>query len=47
MGMLVDGLLTRQQLAREEFAERFATFASDANRAVFKRLFADKRGKKR
>ena len=47
MGMLVDGLLTRQQLAREEFAERFATFASDANRVVFKRLFADKRGNKR
>jgi CHAD domain-containing protein len=47
MGMLVDGLLRRQQLARQEFAERFARFARKENQRMFKSLFAPgvKKGK--
>ncbi len=40
MGMLVDGLLTRQNQARAEFAERFARFSQSANQMIFKTLFA-------
>lgn len=40
MGMLVDGLLTRQQLARAEFSDRFAAFSQPANQKTFRSLFA-------
>jgi CHAD domain-containing protein len=40
MGILVDGLLRSQQLARARFSERFDTFAVKDNRKVFKQLFA-------
>jgi CHAD domain-containing protein len=40
MGMLVDGLLERQLQTRVEFHDRFETFASRENRALFTRLFA-------
>jgi len=40
MGMLVDGLLRRQQQARSEFAETFSAFAQPANRKAFRELFA-------
>jgi hypothetical protein len=43
MGMLVDGLLTKQQQARNEFAERFAKFAAKDNQKVFISLFAPKK----
>lgn len=39
MGMLVDGLLRRQQQAREAFSSRFDSFASDENRENYQRLF--------
>lgn len=45
MGMLVDGLLTKQQQARNEFAERFAKFAESDNQKVFRYLFAPKKKK--
>ncbi|MCB1859891.1 MAG: CHAD domain-containing protein [Gammaproteobacteria bacterium] len=41
MGMLVDGLLNRQQRARDAFAKRFARFAGKGNRAAFKSLFSE------
>jgi CHAD domain-containing protein len=41
MGMLVDGLLRSQQLARARFSDCFAAFAVKDNRRVFKQLFAD------
>ena len=40
MGMLVDGLLTSQQQARSEFADRFARFSKSDNQKVFYSLFA-------
>jgi CHAD domain-containing protein len=40
MGMLVDGLLRSQQLARTRFADRFSEFAIKGNRNLFKELFA-------
>jgi CHAD domain-containing protein len=40
MGMLVDGLLRSQQLARARFSDRFAAFAIKENRRVFNQLFA-------
>lgn len=40
MGMLVDGLLKRQQEARLLFAERFAQFADEQNIECYDRLFA-------
>jgi CHAD domain-containing protein len=43
MGMLVDGLLTKQHQARNEFAERFAKFAAKDNQKVFISLFAPKK----
>ncbi|MCG8427406.1 MAG: CHAD domain-containing protein [Chromatiales bacterium] len=43
MGMLVDGLLKRQQQARDEFAGRFAVFADEDNRANYQQLFAPKK----
>lgn len=39
MGMLVDGLLTKQQQARNEFAERFAKFSELDNQKHFQSLF--------
>ncbi len=47
MGMLVDGLLTKQQQTRSEFAERFAKFAKSDNQKVFRSLFEpnNKKGK--
>ena len=41
IGMLVDGLLNRQQRARDAFAKRFARFAGKGNRAAFKSLFSE------
>jgi CHAD domain-containing protein len=48
MGMLVDGLLTRQQQARNEFSDRFAKFAQPDNQKDFQSLFdrKKKKGKK-
>ncbi|WP_260293729.1 CHAD domain-containing protein [Sedimenticola hydrogenitrophicus] len=46
MGMLVDGLLRRQQESRLAFAERFARFADADQLATFEQLFG-KAGKKR
>ncbi|MEE9356900.1 MAG: CHAD domain-containing protein, partial [Sedimenticolaceae bacterium] len=40
VGMLVDGLLESQRLAREEFAARFALFSEVGGRAVYQALFA-------
>jgi len=40
MGMLVDGLLRRQQQVRLEFAERFTKFSRPENQRIFKALFA-------
>lgn len=40
MGMLVDGLLKRQQQVREEFAARFALFSEADNRETYQALFA-------
>lgn len=40
MGMLVEVLRSRQQLAREEFAERFAGFDNDENRRLLDNLQA-------
>lgn len=40
MGMLVDGLLGRQQQVRLEFAERFARFSKLENQHIFQSLFA-------
>ena len=45
MGMLVDGLLTKQQQAREEFAERFSRFAETDNQKIVQALFAPKKKK--
>jgi hypothetical protein len=45
MGMLVDGLLTKQQQAREEFAERFTRFAESDNQKIVQALFAPKKKK--
>ncbi|MET0087797.1 MAG: CHAD domain-containing protein [Sedimenticola sp.] len=47
MGMLVDGLLRRQQLARGVFSERFTAFSSAENCAVFEALFSPGSKKKR
>jgi len=38
MGMLVDGLLQRQQQAGAEFSKRFARFAAADNRRAVKSL---------
>lgn len=48
MGILVDGLLRRQQQARNEFYNCFNLFSGKENRAEFKSLFgkAGKNGKK-
>ena len=40
MGMLIDGLERRQQLARQEFSDRFHTFSLPENQARFRALFA-------
>jgi len=40
MGILVEDLLRRQHAAREEFASRFAHFATPENRHAFEELFA-------
>ena len=47
MGMLVDALLSKQQQAREEFADHFAKFSQPDNQKVFQKLFApsNKKGK--
>jgi CHAD domain-containing protein len=45
MGMLVDALLTKQQQARVEFADRFASFSKQENQKIFKELFAPKKNK--
>ncbi len=42
MGMLVDDLLQHQGQAREEFADRFAGFATKENRIVLRKLFSAK-----
>lgn len=42
MGMLVDGLLRRQQQARAEFADRFTSFSQPDNQRIFESLFAVK-----
>ena len=39
MGVLVAHLQERQQCVRQEFAERFASFAMEKNRALFQELF--------
>jgi CHAD domain-containing protein len=39
MGMLIDELARRQQTAREEFAQRFGSFDSDANHDHYRELF--------
>lgn len=41
MGLLVDQLRVRQRDARDEFADRFASFASKQNRALVAELFAE------
>jgi CHAD domain-containing protein len=43
MGMLVDGLLKRQQQSRLAFAGRFARFAGPAQRTVYEALFCPRR----
>ena len=47
MGMLVDGLLSRQQQAREQFTDCFALFSKRENQKIFQTLFApiNKKGK--
>jgi CHAD domain-containing protein len=45
MGMLVDGLLTKQRQARMEFADRFSKFSRHENREIFQTLFAPKKKK--
>ncbi len=45
MGMLVDGLLRRQQQKRGEFSERYARFADTENRQRFQALFGNRGGK--
>jgi len=40
MGMLVDGLLKKQQTAHDQFADRFSGFSGSENRNNFKQLFA-------
>jgi CHAD domain-containing protein len=45
MGMLVDGLLRRQQEKRGEFKERYARFADKENRQRFRVLFESGEGK--
>ena len=40
MGMLIDGLERRQQLARQEFSDRFEAFSQPENQARFRALFA-------
>ncbi len=47
MGMLVDGLLSRQHQARLEFSDRFAQFGNEQTQADFEMLFAPKKKKKR
>ena len=42
MGMLVDGLLRRQQEARRRFASEFEQFADPARQRVFRELFPGK-----
>jgi hypothetical protein len=42
MGMLVDGLLRRQQQARVEFSERFARFVAADQRQDFKAMFSSR-----
>ena len=39
MGVLVDRFIKEEAAAREEFAERFAPFASDEQRAIVKEHF--------
>jgi CHAD domain-containing protein len=46
MGMLVDGLLKRQQEARLVFAERFSQFSDEQNIERYNRLFATKQDAK-
>lgn len=41
IGMLVDGLLRRQQQARVEFEDCFASFSTPDNQRMFRSLFAD------
>jgi len=43
MGMLVDGLLRRQEEARIEFAGSFSSFSDSKNQDTFKALFAPKK----
>jgi len=45
MGVLTEGLIRRQNRAREEFASRFQAFASPEDRALFRELFAPHFGK--
>ena len=40
MGVLVDRFIKEEAQARTEFAERFATFASEAQRAQVKEHFS-------
>jgi CHAD domain-containing protein len=40
MGVLIDGLERRQQLAHEEFSGRFAGFSQQKNQERFRKLFA-------
>ncbi len=42
MGILVGKLLERQTLARQQFADLFAAFSSEANRQAFQQLFGSK-----
>jgi CHAD domain-containing protein len=46
MGMLVDGLLKRQQLARDEFAALFEVFSREGNQQAFTALFASRKAGK-
>lgn len=46
MGMLVDGLLKRQQASRQVFADRFARFADAKQVAVYQELFGGRRKKR-
>lgn len=46
MGMLVDGLLKRQQASRRAFADRFARFADREQVAVYQELFGADRKKR-
>jgi CHAD domain-containing protein len=40
MGILIHNLGERQQQARDAFAQRFSTFASQQNQSAFRELFA-------